>query len=268
MKAWLIALFSFFLSAYGGDFDSLSGRVDIAGGTAHIPVLKEVAKQVMKENEKITITIAGGGSGVGVQQVGLGLVDIGTTGRDLSSNEKVKFKLQSYAFAIDGIAVVVHPSNPIRNLTTEQLKEIFFGSVDNWKRLGGADCPIHVFGRDDASGTREVFDQAVLGEGFEVADMVIVPSNGAMRRAVAMDKSAIGYLSIGFVDESVKSVSLNGVQPSQENALKGTYPVCRKLYMHTWRYPDQLTQRFVDYVMGPKVAPIIRKHGYIPTCKE
>ena len=267
MKIILSALFSLIcFSLCGEGFDGLQGQIDIAGGTAHIPVLKDAAKQVMKDNGKISISIAGGGSGVGVQKVGCGLVDIGTTGRSLSKQERERYSLLSYAFAIDGIAVVVHPSNKVDFLTTAEVREIFSGSITNWKEVGGVDRPIHLFGRDEASGTREVFSKKVAKS--PDSQSVIVTSNGAMSAAVSQDPSAIGYLSIGFIDERVKGVFLDGVEPSQENAVNGTYPVVRKLYMHTRPAPNLLTQTFIDYVMGPEVVPMIQKHGYIPTCKD
>jgi len=266
MRIILSFLFSILcLGLHGGDFDGLKGQIDIAGGTAHIPVLKDAAKNVMKDNGEISISIAGGGSGVGVQKVGAGLVDIGTTGRKLSDKEREKYPLLSYAFAVDGIAVVVHPSNSVDFLTKAQVREIFSGAITNWKEVGGEDRAIHLYGRDDASGTREVFTKKVASSADR--GVVVVTSNGAMSGAVASDRSAIGYLSIGFIDERVMGVALDGVEPTQENAINGKYPVVRKLYMHTQPSPDLLTTAFIDYVMGPEVAPIIKKHGYIPTCK-
>lgn len=246
------------------NFSGMEGSVDIAGGTAHIPVMNDAAKNIMSANPKIRITVAGGGTGIGVQKVGEGLVDIGNTGRALSEDEVKKYGLKSYPFAIDGVAVIVHPNNPVSDLSVQQVKDIFAGRITNWKDVGGEDAEIHLFNRDEASGTREVFWKTLLKEGAIADTANVVPSNGAMKVAVAQDKNAVGYMSIGHVDESVKAVSLEGVAASQENALKGTYFVTRKLYMNTKGEPSKLVQAFIDYIMSPEGAEIIKQHGYIP----
>jgi len=146
-------------------FQGLEGNLDIAGGTAHIPVMKDAAEAIMKANPKIRITVAGGGSGVGVQKVGEGLVGIGNTGRSLSKEEVEKYGLKSFPFAIDGVAVAVHPQNPVGDLTPEQAQAIFAGSITNWKELGGPDAAINLYTRDEASGTREVFWEKLLKRG-------------------------------------------------------------------------------------------------------
>ena len=110
-------------------FQGLEGRLDIAGGTAHIPVMTDAAKRIMRANPRIRITVAGGGSGVGVQKVGQGLVDVGNTGRPVSDEEQKKFGLVSFPFAIDGVAVIVHPSNRVAGLTAKQAQDIFAGKI-------------------------------------------------------------------------------------------------------------------------------------------
>jgi phosphate transport system substrate-binding protein len=252
-----------FCSALDG-FSGLDGSISIAGGTAHIPVMNDAAKNIMTVNPKVKITVEGGGSGIGVQKVGEGLADIGNTGRALSDEEVAKYGLKSYAFALDGVATVVHPNNPVKELTAQQIRDIFAGSITNWKEVGGGDAPIHLFSRDEASGTREVFWEKLLKKGAVAATANIVPSNGAMKTAVGQDKDAIGYVSIGHVDGSVKALSIDGAAVSQENAMNGSYPVVRKLYMNTKGEPSKLVKAFIDYIMSPEGAEIIKKHGYIP----
>lgn len=248
-------------------FRSLDGKIDIAGGTAHIPVMKGAAEQIMKANPKIRITVAGGGSGVGVQKVGAGLVDIGNTGRALTPAETSKFGLKTYPFAIDGVAVAVNPQNPVGALTTQQVKDIFAGKIKNWQEVGGKNAAIHLFTRDEASGTRETFWKKLLNKGPIDAKANFVASNGAMKLALAQDPQAIGYLGIGFVDQKVKGVKLDGVEPTQPNAQSGAYPVTRKLYMNTKGEPQPLVQAFIVFIQGPEGAKIIQKHGFIPLQK-
>lgn len=246
-------------------FKGMSGNLDIAGGTAHIPVMKEAAKRIMTQNAAIRISVAGGGSGVGVQQVGEGLVAIGNTGRALSEAEVAKYGLVSFPFAIDGVAVVVNPANPVGVLTAAQVRDIYAGKVTNWKALGGADRAITLYTRDEASGTREVFDGKLLAKGAVAASANVVPSNGAMKTAVAQDAGAIGYVGIGHIDTSVKAPVLDGMVATQENAANGSYTVTRKLYMNTKGQPTGLVRAFIDYLFTDEGADIIRASGYIPT---
>jgi phosphate transport system substrate-binding protein len=245
-------------------FKGLEGKIDIAGGTAHIPVMKEAAERIMKANSKIRITVAGGGSGVGVQKVGEGLVDIGNTGRPLTSQEIEKYGLKTFPFAVDGVALAVHHANPVGNLSPQQAQEIFAGKITNWKDVGGKDAAINIFSRDEASGTREVFWEKLLKKGPVAEKANIVPSNGAMKVALAQDPNAIGYLGIGHLDQTVRAVKIDGTEPSQENAKTGKYPVVRQLYMNTKGEPKPLVKAFIDYILSPEGIQISQKHGYLP----
>ena len=254
-------------SAYGSELDrftGLKGTIDIAGGTAHIPVMNDAAKDIMKFNPDIRITVAGGGSGVGVQKVGEGLVDIGNTGRALSAAETEKYGLVSFPFAVDGVAVAVNPQNTVTELSPDQIRKIFSGETVNWKNVGGADAAIHIFGRDEASGTRDVFWKKLLDKGDVAQSINIVASNGAMKVAISQDPQAIGYLGIGHINSDIKAVIIEGVEPTQLNASSGAYKVVRKLYMNTKGQPSDLVQAFIDYIQGPDGAEIIKKSGYIP----
>lgn len=245
-------------------FQGLEGKLDIAGGTAHIPVMKDAAEQIMQANPKIRITVAGGGSGVGVQKVGEGLVSIGNTGRALSKEEVEKYGLKSFPFAIDGVAVAVHPKNPVSDLSPEKAQAIYAGTITNWKDVGGPDAAINLYTRDEASGTREVFWEKLLKKGPIAVKANVVPSNGAMKVAVAQDANAIGYLGIGHVDNTVKALKINGIEPSQENSKSGAYLVVRQLYMNTKGEPAPLVKAFIEYILSLDGAKISQKYGYIP----
>jgi phosphate transport system substrate-binding protein len=243
---------------------AFEGELDIAGGTAHLPVMKEAARRIMQANGKVRITVEGGGSGVGVKKVGEGLVGIGNTGRPLSPEEVGRYGLRSFAFAVDGVAVAVHANNPVSALTTQQAKGIFAGKVTNWKEVGGADAAINLYGREDGSGTRSTFWKLLLAKG-PVADKTnVVPSNGAMKTALGNDANAIGYLGIGHVDASVKAIAIDGIAATQENARNGTYKVTRRLLMNTKGDPSGLTRAFIDYIRSPEGSGIVADKGYIP----
>lgn len=248
-------------------FKGKEGKIDIAGGTAHIPVMKGAAQQIMEANPAIRITVAGGGSGVGVQKVGEGLVEIGNTGRALKEKEIAQYGLKSFPFAIDGVAAAVNPKNPINGLDQAQLIEIFAGNVKNWKEVGGNDAPITLYVREDGSGTRETFEERGLNKGKSAPTANVINSNGSMKTAIAQDPNAIGYVGIGHLDESVKGLAVNGKTPTQENAASGEYPITRLLYMNTKGEPKGIVEDFIEYIYSPAGAELIKAAGYIPNKK-
>lgn len=246
-------------------FQGLKGTVKIAGGTAHIPIMIEATKRIQSFNPDIQINVTGGGSSLGIRKVAEGIVDIGNSGRALNDEEREKYRLISYPFALDGIAVVVHPGNPVSEFSREQTKKVFSGKVGNWRELGGADALIVLYGRDNDSATREVFWKKLLAKGVTSPDINIVSSNSTMRNIVSMDRDAVGYISIGHIDPAkVKAIRVDGIKPSQRNALAGKYTISRKLHMHTTKNPSQLTALFVEYIQSDEGKGIIKESGYIP----
>jgi len=267
----LACIFGFMMAgssfAVAGDlerFEGVKGTLRIAGGTAHIPVMKEAAKRIMTANPDIKITIAGGGSGVGIKQVGEGLVGIGNSGRKPKPEEIERYGLKMYKWAVDGVGVVVNPKNPVQSLTKEQLKEVFAGSIDNWKALGGGDHTITIYTRDESSGTRSVFWKKALDKGAISKKALFVPSNGAMKTAVANDPYAIGYVSVGHIDKSVAPAALDGVTPTLETVKSGQYKISRGLFSNTKGDPTGLTLLFIDYLFTPEGQKIAAGKGFIP----
>ncbi|WP_058913380.1 phosphate ABC transporter substrate-binding protein [Entomohabitans teleogrylli] len=256
------------LSSTLDDFRGQSGTINIAGGTAHIPVMVGAAKNIMNANPGVNITVTGGGSGVGVQKVGEGLVDIGNTGRALKQSEIDKYGLVTFPFAIDGVAVVVNQTNSVKALSRAQLSDIFAGNITNWQQVGGPDAAISLYVREDGSGTREVFEEKALTPGTTLAGANVVNSNGAMKTAITQDKNAIGYVGIGHLDQALNGVSIDGMTPSQQSAADGSYKITRLLYMNTKGQPVGLTKTFIDYIYSPDGTTIIEKSGYLPTGKQ
>jgi phosphate transport system substrate-binding protein len=267
MKKTLLALGAVTV-VYGGALDAFKGTegtLRIAGGTAHIPTMKIVAGEIAKVAPNLKIAIAGGGSGVGIKKVGEGLVDIGNAGRKASDKEIARYGLVLHKWAIDGIAVVVNPGNKVTTLTPAQIQAIFSGKTTNWKELGGADAPIHLYTRDEASGTRKVFWKKVLHKSPIASNANFVTSNGAMKRSISGDKAGIGYMSAGFIDASVQGIAIDGVAPTSVNIQAGKYPYARGLYSITKGEPKGAAKPFIDYLLSDHVQQtIVPAKGFIP----
>lgn len=264
----LISLFIFVgATVYAGDLDAFKGErgaIKIAGGTAHIPVMKEAAKRIVTFNPDIQISIAGGGSGVGIKQVGDGLVDIGNSGRKPTDDEIARYDLKMFKWAVDGVGIVVNPRNPVKSLTKSQLMDIFAGKINSWKTLGGADKEINLYTRDKSSGTRAVFWKMALSKGEVSPKANFVVSNGAMKSVVSNDPYGIGYVSVGYIDSTVAPVTLDGVVPTLDTVKTGTYKIARGLYSNTKGDPTGLTKDFIDYLYTPEGQKIIASKGFIP----
>ena len=267
----LVGIFAFLLAenpfVIAGDLDpfvGVKGTLRIAGGTAHIPVMKEAAKRIMGMNTDIKITIAGGGSGVGIKQAGEGLVDIGNSGRKATDDEIKRYGLKMFKFAIDGIAVVVNPKNPVVRMKKAEIIEIFSGKVNNWKSLGWKDRGINVYTRDASSGTRKVFWKKALNKGKITRTANFVKSHGAMKSAISVDPYGIGYISVGHLDDTVAPVAIEGTFPTLDNVRKGTYKIARGLYMNTKGDPAGLTRLFIDYILSQEGQKIVAEKGFIP----
>ncbi len=262
--AWFLLPVGTGLASDLDPFAGMRGSIRIAGGTAHIPVMKAVAREIMSVNPQIRISIAGGGSGLGIRQVGEGLIDIGNAGRKPTEQEIARYGLVLFRWAIDGVAAIVHPQNRIRSLSSAQLQAIYGGRITNWKEVGGVDRAINLYTRDESSGTRKVFWKKGLNRGKIVKRANVVVSNGAMKTAIAHDPFGLGYVSVGHIDSSVAPVTLDGVKPSLQNVQSGRYPVARGLYSLTRGRPAGLVKRFLDFLYTPTGQEIIAGSGFIP----
>ena len=267
-KGLIIGVFILLASGVvqGGDLDAFVGQkgvLKIAGGTAHIPVMKDAAEMIMTAHPDIRISIAAGGSGVGIKQVGEGLIDIGNAGRPATEEEISTHGLQVVQWAIDGVGVVVNPQNKVAALTTAQLQDIFAGKITNWKEVGGTDREINLYDRDAASGTREVFWEKALKKGEVAKKANVVVSNGAMKTAIAGDPYAIGFVSVGHIDATVAPVALDGVVPTLATVKSGEYKVSRGLFSMTKGEAKGIAKAFLDFLLSPSGQKIAVAKGFI-----
>jgi phosphate transport system substrate-binding protein len=249
---------------------SASGNViSIAGSTTVLPIAALVAEEYMDINPDLDIQVNGGGSGAGVQSAGTGTAMIGMASRDLKDEEKQKYpELVEHQIAIDGIAIITHSSNPIPSLTIEQIKKIYDGTTVNWKDVGGENAAIVVVGRDSASGTREFFYTDVMNKEDFVSTQLEKNSNGAVKQTVSQTKTAIGYVGLGYVDETIHVVPLSvdgeRISPGIETVKAGTYPIARSLLFLTKGQPSVQVANFFEFLKGPKGKQIIIEEGFIP----
>ncbi len=249
----------------------LSGKLAIAGSTTVLPINQECARLLMDKNPALRISVSGGGSGHGVKSVGAGEIDIGAASRDVKSKEMETYPdLKPVGIGKDSVAIVVHPSNGVTELTMEQASKIFSGEIKNWKDIGGADEAIRVITREEGSGTREVFEKYVMkpSEKEIAGEASVKPSNGEVRATVSGDEKSIGYLSLGYIDPSVKALKMDGVEATVENVLSDKYPIVRTLYLITKGEPDELEKAFIDFVLSEEGQNVVEDMGYIKLTGE
>lgn len=267
-----LALFIVAVVALGGCGGSgVSGTVTLSGSTTVQPIAQEAADQFMKNNTSANVTVQGGGSSVGITQVSEGTVNIGDSSRELKDEEK-NLGLIDHKIAFDVIVLTVNPGVSVSNLTGDQVKGIYTGSITNWSQVGGTDGTITVVTRDSASGTREMFDEKALGSTKDkpvtlVTGAIEANSNGVMRQKVASTKNAIGYISYGYLDKSVKPLQFNGVTGNLQTGLDKTYPLSRYLHMFTKFEATGLTKAYIDFVLSPDFQNTTVSKEYIPMTK-
>ncbi len=224
----------------------------------------------MKENPDVPISISGGGSGNGIKAIIDGTTDIADSSRFIKDKE-VKLAVEKgvypvpFRVAYDCIMPVVHPSNPIKDISMDQLKAIYKGEVRNWKNVGGIDKKVVVISRDTSSGTYEVWNKKVMKKDRVYPGALLQASNGAVAQAVAKNKYAIGYIGLGYLNKDVKALTVNGVTGSMETTLDGTFPISRPLFMFTQGWPKGETVKFLNYVLHPaKGQKLVGEAGYVP----
>ncbi len=248
-------------------------NIVIDGSTTVGPIAKAFA-DYYKEKTGIGAAISESGSGNGVKSLINGACDIANMSRFMKDSE---FKTcvgkgilpVAHVVAFDGLAVVVNPANKVGALTMAQLADIYTGKIRNWKELGGDDAEIVVISRDTNSGTYETFNELVLRKNPVVKGAEYVGSNGQAKTRVASTKNAVAYVGLGFADDSVKTLSVDGILPSSKTIVSGKYPIARPLFMFTNKYPKMGTPvyDFVTLHLSEEGREIVRDLGYVPVAE-
>ena len=249
--------------------------ITVKGSDTVLPVGQKTAENYMGKDSLTTITMVGGGSGVGISALLDGTTDIAMSSRELKTEEQLKFQdakidLKQTIVAYDALSVIVNTENKVKQLTREQLEDIFTGKITNWKEVGGDDMKIIVYTRESSSGTYEFFKEHVMEKKNYASSVLSVSSNGAIVQSVSQTKGAIGYVGLAYVDNSIATLAVSYDQgstyamPSLENVKAKTYPVSRPLYYMYSAAKEAMVKAYLDYVLSAEGQKTVTEIGYIP----
>jgi phosphate transport system substrate-binding protein len=260
----LIALCLFFSAG-----TAFAGNVVIKGSTTVLPIAQTTLEAFMKASPGVNISLSGGGSGEGIKALIDKSTDIANSSRAIKDKEIELAKSKGVnpvetIVAIDAIVPIVNPRNKVKNLSIDQLSQIYQGKITNWKEVGGDDLQIVVISRDSSSGTFEAWAEMVLNKAKVSPRAQMQASNGAIVQAVSKNRYAIGYIGLGYINKSIKPLTVNGIEATIENAFSKTYPVSRPLYMYTNGKPTGETAKYVNFVLSPAGQKLVAKDGYVP----
>ncbi len=244
-------------------------KVVIKGSTTVLPITLKASEEYKKISDTL-ISIEGSGSGNGIKALIDGTCDIANSSREMKAEERESARgkgqdIKEIAISYDMIIPVVHPANPVRNLTIDQLREIYAGNITNWREVGGADMKIVVISRDSSSGTFEYWNEKVMKKGDISRSALLQASNGAVVTAISQNKKAIGYIGYGYLNKNVKAIDVNGVHGTIENGKSGKYPISRKLYMYVnSKKLSKEADGFIRFILGAKGQALVKEQGFIP----
>ncbi len=245
--------------------------ISVVGSTSVTPAIEMIAKAYEVKNPNVKVDIQGIGSTAGVNAANDGTADIGMASRNIKESEG-DYGLTEYTLAFDGIAVVTHPFNPIKELDKETVTKIFAGDITNWSEVGGEDATIIVISREEGSGTRGAFDDIMdleakndAGDKYSliVDDAIIADGNGAVKANVASKELGIGYISLSYIDESVQPLKVDGIDPTVENIVNGSYEVSRPFLLLTKGTVSPDVQAFLDFALGAEGQEMV-KSKWVP----
>ena len=242
---------------------SVSGTVSTDGSTSMEKVIGALSESYMAANKDVTVNYNPTGSGAGITAVQEGTCDIGLSSRALKDEEKAA-GLKETVLAYDGIAIIVHPDNPVSDLSIEQIAKLYTGEITNWKDVGGSDAEVVLIGREAASGTRDGFE-SITGTKDKCQYRQELTSTGDVITAVSQNPDAIGYASLAAIKDSVKALSVDGVTPSETTVKDGNYQVQRPFVLVTveGKALSAAAQSFFDYATSADAADIIAKAGAV-----
>jgi len=236
------------------------GGLSVVGSTSVEPFAEALAEEFMHQHPREKIFVQGGGSSAGIQAVRTGAAEVGMSSRNLMKGES---DLISVPIIYDAIAVIVHRENPLGDLTLDQIRKIFSGELTRWSEMGGKDRIITLVTREEGSGTREAFQTLIMGEKEISLGALVQDSNGAIRQVVSDDRNAIGYISLGLVNDRVKAVKIEGIEPSVENIREQRYKIVRPFLFVFTSEPRGMAKEFLDYILSPAGQNLLVHEGLV-----
>jgi phosphate transport system substrate-binding protein len=262
---FLLAALCLWAAGCGGESSSRAiyekHIVNIAGSTSVMPFTEKLAEHFMVEQPTFIVNVQSGGSTAGIQACMNKTVEIGMSSRELKPDEK---KLNEITICLDGIAMIVHPENPVTRMKLSQVRDIFSGKIKNWKDLGWLDRHIDAVTREEGSGTRGAFEELVMHKDQIDDGIMVQDSNGSVKEVVATDPYAIGYVSLGMVDTRVSAVTIDDVKPTVDAIKKKKYKIVRPFLYPTMGTPTGDALAFINYVLSKDGQVLLRKEGLIP----
>jgi phosphate transport system substrate-binding protein len=244
-------------------------KLVLEGSTTVLPIAQAAAEEYMDRHADADIVVRGGGSGVGITSLIEGTCDIADASRAIKDDERRRAAARgrtpvAHVIALDGIAVIVNPRNPVRSMTLRQIRDIYTGRAHTWRQFGGDDIPIVVISRDSASGTFEAFGDLALDKQRVRPDALMQASNQTIVSIVAGAAGAIGYVGAGYVSGAVRAVAVDGILPSRETILSRSYPLARPLFMYTDGAGTGPAQDFISFILSPEGQRLVENEGFIP----
>jgi phosphate transport system substrate-binding protein len=240
--------------------DRSATELTLAGSTSIQPFADKWAEIFMEKRPGLGVNVQGGGSSAGIQACKSGACQIGMSSRELKGDER---DLVEIVVARDGLAIIVHPTNPVRGAKVAEIKQIFAGDLRNWKYLGGPDRSITVVTREEGSGTRGAFQELVMGKTRIFKGAITEDSNGTVREIVAHDPHSIGFISLGLVSEQVRALELDGAAANEENIRSGRYTLVRPFLFVSRGELTGAAKEFVDFVLSEEGQALIKKEGLL-----
>lgn len=264
------------LLVFGGIVaEGRSKVVQIKGSDTILNASQAIAEQYMKNNKEARIAVTGGGSGVGISALINKTTDIAMASRNIKTKEIEQAKakgidVDEIVVGYDGITVIANKTNPIKDIDDKTLGKVFRGEITNWKELGGEDAEIVVLSRDSSSGTHEFFKEHIIREGNAKGTQeygvktLYMPSNEAIKQEVKSNKYAIGYIGMGYMDNSVEAITVDKIPATPENVLNKTYPIAREVFWYVDANRDGEVKNIVDYAVSSEGQKIMKDEGFVP----
>lgn len=256
-------------STPGSTNSELAGAITVAGSDTMVNLAQAWAEEFMKENPGVQLSVKGGGSGTGIAALLNGTVDFADASREMKAEEIAQLKAKGgdavqTVVARDGITIIVNPSNPIADISKDNLGKIYRGEITNWKAVGGPDKPITIVSRDPSSGTYELFQEKAVGKDKKYAKSAkLLPSNQAIVDEVKANADAIGYIGVGYESADVKPITLDGKSATKATVLDGSYELGRTLNMYSSGAPKDVMKDYVDWILSDVGQKIVTDQGFV-----